>query len=74
MDRLIQIRQEVMQALPAIARDEIVKNGDRQTFIVLVRDENNIVIYTATLSFADLWTGNAPMPQSQDDQLAENSV
>jgi hypothetical protein len=51
-----------MQALPAIARDEIPKDGDRQSFMVMVRDENNIIVYTATLAFADLWMGDVPPP------------
>lgn len=66
MDCLMQIRKEVMQSLPAIVRDEILKDGDRQSFMVMVRDENNLVIYTATLSFADSWKGDASLPCSQE--------
>lgn len=67
LDCQAQIRKVAMQTLPAIARDEIVKNSGRQCFMAIVRDEDNLVIYTATLSFADLWTGNDPLPQSREE-------
>lgn len=57
-----QIRREAMRTLPAIARDAIPKDGDRQAFTVLVRDENNLTVYTATLTFAGLWMGDVSLP------------
>ena len=57
------IRFEAMRALPSIARDEIPKDGDRQAFTVLVRDENDITVYTATVTFAGLWIGDSPIPE-----------
>lgn len=51
------IRYEAMRTLPAIARDEIPRDGDRQAFTVMVRDERNVTVYTATLTFAGLWVG-----------------
>lgn len=56
------IRKEAMETLPQIARDEIPKDGDRQAYAVLVRDENNVTVYTATLTFAGLWTGGLVQP------------
>ncbi|MBB3903984.1 hypothetical protein GGR33_003498 [Methylobacterium brachythecii] len=44
-----------MHSLPEIARDEIPKDGDQQAYTVLVRDEHNLTVYTATLTFAGLW-------------------
>lgn len=51
------IRDEAMDVLPAVARDVIPTDGDKQAFTVLVRDENNVTVYTATLTFAGLWVG-----------------
>ncbi len=53
------VRLEAMRALPAIARDEVPKDGDRQAFTVLVRDEAGKPTYSATLTFAGLWLGQA---------------
>jgi hypothetical protein len=63
-----QIRREAMRTLPAIARDMIPKDGDRQAFTVLVRDENNLTVYTATLTFAGLWMGDVPLPQPEIEE------
>lgn len=68
MEDPAQIRHEAMQALPAIARDEIPKDGDRQAFTIMVRDENNLTVYTATLTFAGLWMGNVPPPSLEDEE------
>lgn len=57
------VRQEAMLALPEIAKGKIFKNGDRQAYTVLVRDENNATVYTATLMFAGLWMGDSPIPK-----------
>lgn len=51
------IRTEAMHVLPAIARDSIPKDGDRQAFTVLVRNKDNLTVYTATMTFAGLWLG-----------------
>jgi hypothetical protein len=56
------IRVEAMYALPTIARDAIPRDGDRQVFTVLVRNESNLVVYTATLSYSGLWLGEEPPP------------
>ena len=54
-DSLEVVRAEAMQTLPDIARDVITIDGDRQAFTVLVRDENDATVYTATLTFAGAW-------------------
>ena len=61
------IRREAMLALPHIAKDEIPRDGDRQSFTALVRDEKNVTVYTATLTFAELWLGDTPIPERPDD-------
>lgn len=61
------IRKEAMHALPAIAKDDIPRDGDRQAFTVLVRDEKNVTVYTATLTFAGLWLGDLPIPRARKD-------
>ena len=48
-------RIEAMRVLPEIARDAVPRDGDVQAFTVLVTDEADKPIYTATLSFAGLW-------------------
>lgn len=60
------IRFEAMRALPSIARDEIPKDGDRQAFTVLVRNEDDITVYSATLIFAGLWIGDVPIPEPEE--------
>ncbi|MBN4094865.1 MULTISPECIES: hypothetical protein [Methylobacterium] len=62
------IRFEAMRALPSIARDEIPKDGDRQAFSVLVRDEDDITVYSATLTFAGLYIGDVPIPEREEPQ------
>lgn len=64
------IRHQAMRALPSIARDEIPKDGDRQAFTVLVRDLNDITVYTATLTFAGLWIGDDPIPEPEEDHFS----
>lgn len=61
------VRQEAMQALPEIAKDAIPTDGDRQAFTVLVRDEDDVTVYTATLTFAGLWLGDVPIPEPDTD-------
>ncbi|MCO6050624.1 hypothetical protein NGM99_12605 [Mesorhizobium sp. RP14(2022)] len=52
-----EVRLEAMRVLPSIAREEIPKDGDRQAFTVLVKDEAGAPVYSATLTFAGLWLG-----------------
>jgi len=52
---LDQVRREAMHLLPEIARDAVPKDGDHQSFTVLVTDEAGRPVYTATLTFAGLW-------------------
>lgn len=47
-------RVQAMATLPEIGRWEIPRDGDQQTFTVLVRNETGSIIYTATLSFTGL--------------------
>ncbi len=47
-------RREAMITLPEISRWEIPRDGDQQAFMVLVRDEAGLVVYTATLTYAGL--------------------
>lgn len=49
------VRMEAMKALPSIAKDSIPKDGDRQAYTVLVRDEEGQSVYSATLTYAGLW-------------------
>lgn len=51
------VKEEAMHILPAIARDTIPKYGDHQFFTVFVRNDNNITVYTAAMTFAGLWLG-----------------
>ena len=47
--------QEAMHALPAFAKDRVPADGDKQEYTVLVRDENNVTVYTATLTLPEMW-------------------
>ena len=49
------VRTEAMKALPDIARDAIPRDGDKQGYMVMVRDQNGKSVYSATLSFAGVW-------------------
>ena len=49
------VRIAAMKVLPDIAREDIPKDGDRQMFTVVVRDEDGRAVYTATLNFSGLW-------------------
>lgn len=48
------VRREAKRALPAMALDVLPKDGDQHNITVIVRDESNRTIYTATLSFTGL--------------------
>jgi hypothetical protein len=67
------IRAEAMTALPAIARDAIPKDGDRQALTVIVRNASNLTVYTATLTFASIWLGE-DVPPVADDPDQERGV
>jgi hypothetical protein len=47
-----EVRAQVMQALPAIAAQQIRKEGDRADFEMTVRDASGHEVMRATLSFA----------------------
>lgn len=49
------VRMEAMKALPQIAFDQIPKDGDRQTFVCLVTDEDGHPVYSGTLSYVGQW-------------------
>ncbi|MDP4026686.1 hypothetical protein Q8W71_29190 [Methylobacterium sp. NEAU 140] len=48
-------RMQAVQPLPDIAHEEIPQDGDRRTFTVLVTEENERPVYSATLAYAGLW-------------------
>ncbi len=55
LESLEEVRREAMVSLPAIAKDEVPRDGDRQAYTVLVTNEDRKPVYSATLSFAGLW-------------------
>ncbi|MCJ2110227.1 hypothetical protein MKK64_03200, partial [Methylobacterium sp. E-025] len=61
------IRLEAMHALPAIARDQLPKDGDTQFYTVLVRNERSLTVYTAALTFAGIWLGEDEPPVEEAD-------
>jgi len=46
--------QEAKRTLPAMALDQVARDGDQHTITVLVSDEHKQPVYTATLGFAGL--------------------
>lgn len=66
------IKAQAMAALPAIARDIIPKDGDRQALTVLVRNTSNLTVYTATLTFASIWLGEDRPSAAEDPDQAEH--
>ena len=64
------VRYEAMKTLPLLAKDTIPRDGDRQAFTVAVRNENNVTVYTATLTFAGLWMGDVPIPEPEENPLS----
>lgn len=61
------VQKEAMETLPQIARDAIPNDGDKQAYTVLVRNEQNLTVYTATLTFAGLWLGeDIPSPDENN--------
>ena len=57
---LSEVRKEAMHALPEIAKSEIPKDGDKQTFTLFVRDEQDRPVYTATITFSGIWVCSNP--------------
>ena len=51
-------RDEAVVVLPAIARD-VLPNGDRRDFVASIRDEENRVVFRATLSLVVEWIERA---------------
>jgi len=51
-----------MQALPDMAKGRIPERGSSQAYTVLVRNESNVTVYTATLTFAGIWLGEDTPP------------
>ncbi len=49
------VRKEAQRLLPDVARSEIPEDGDRRSFVVVVRDETHHSIYAATLTYTGLW-------------------
>ena len=60
------VKEEAMVALPAMARDTIPKDGDRQAMTVLVRNAKGQTVFTATLTFACIWLGEDTPSRSED--------
>ncbi|MCJ2037378.1 hypothetical protein MKK70_14290 [Methylobacterium sp. E-041] len=56
------------RALFQRANTKIPKADDQQAFMVMVRDEKNTVIYTASLTFAGLWMGDTPIPEPEQSE------
>lgn len=46
--------QEAKRTLPAMALDQIPRDGDHHTVTVLVTDEDGRPVYTATLAYTGL--------------------
>jgi hypothetical protein len=42
---------EAKRALPAIAIDGLLRDGDHKNYTVVVKDEEERIVYTAALSF-----------------------
>ena len=49
------VRLQAMRILPEIAKDEVPADGDRQTFTVMVTDEDGKPVYSAALNFTGMW-------------------
>lgn len=54
-DSLDDVRHAAMRLLPDMAREEVPKDGDRRSLVVLVTGEGGHPVYSATLSFTGLW-------------------
>ena len=51
------VRLQAKRTLPDMARDLLPLDGDHQFISVVVRDEQNQTVYTATLAFNGLTVG-----------------
>ena len=56
---LEQVRIAAIDALPDIARDEL-PNGDQRLFSVEARDQENRVVFKASLNFKAEWADHTP--------------
>ncbi len=45
---------EAKRTLPAIATDELLRDGNHRNYTVVVRDADGHAVYTAVLSFAGM--------------------
>ena len=55
VETIEQVRIEAMRVLPAVATDEVPRDGDQQAYTVVVTNQQRRPVYTATLSFAGVW-------------------
>lgn len=46
---------EAKRLLPAVAADEVPKDGERQAITVLVTDEDGQAVYLAALAYTGTW-------------------
>ena len=46
---------EAKKLLPAIAADEVSKDGEHQAMTVLVTDEDGKAVYMAALAYTGMW-------------------
>jgi hypothetical protein len=58
-------RRFALAALPDMANDSI-PNGDRQRFVVRVRNDKGELVYSATLTLTGEWAHDATDPVSDD--------
>ncbi|WP_409566422.1 DUF6894 family protein [Methylobacterium sp. E-065] len=54
------------QSLSEIGRDSLFRGSAQQSIMAIVRDEQNITVCTAMLSFSVLWFGS-DIPAEEDD-------
>jgi hypothetical protein len=54
LDNVAAAYVQAKRLLPAIALDEVPRDGDRKTYVVVVSDEARVPIYSATLSFSGI--------------------
>jgi len=63
-----EVRFQAMNTLPEIAKELVPKDGDTQSYSILVRNELNLTVYTATLSFSGKWFGE-DIPPVEESSL-----
>ena len=59
------INLDVMKSLAEIVKAKIPKNGKEQSYTVLVRNENNMTVYTATVTYSGKWLGEDIPPTEE---------